>query len=215
MGSTYTVCYCISPGRRCKSRGLDKQHEHFDEAHWNEIKGNLEAYMRDDVCVPYADQAVAVDAELERNLFAYVSAIAEMRKTDPTSIDTFAPVLTGLQRSNAFVLNYGLRVLDTKNGVPVSGEAGPSFEEVPAENQYVEMAKVLAASAQRAAHELRESIRLNDPLYTLHHQALLYDLAQEMTRLAIESTVVVTEKLLQEEHPHRQLLEEKWERDGI
>ncbi|GLR55183.1 hypothetical protein KYK30_31350 [Shinella yambaruensis] len=214
MATTYAICYCISPVRRCKSRGVDKLHEHFDEAHWAEIKSNLEAYMRDDVCVPYANQSVEVDAELEATLHTFVSTIAAMRETDPTSIESFSPVFTGLQRTNAYLLNYGLRVVDTKSSKVTTG-SGPRFDDVPANNQYVEMAKVLSGATRRAAHELRESVRVDNPLYVLHHQALLYDLAAEMTRLSVESTAVVTEKLLEPEHPHRQLLEEKWERDGI
>lgn len=214
MGVTQTFCYCASPFGRCKTKtggGL----EHFDDAHWSEVKTNLEAYLRDDVCVPYANQVISVDAELEKNLYAYVETIAEMRKTDPANMETGAFLLTNLQRSSAFILSYGLGIIDNTY-TPSTGTAGIKvFDDIAAENQYVETAKVLAAATRRAAHELRESVKLNNPLYTLHHQALVYDLAQEMTRLAAESSVVETEKLLEAQHPHHQLLEEKWQRDGI
>jgi len=213
MGATYTICYCIGPYRQCKRRSLTRN-DFFDHDHWDEIKDNVLQYLDEEVCVPGADMKQANEKNLLELLEEYVSLIAKMRRIEVANVDKVQPLFDRMHEVNSKILQFSVDLCNQDFPYQVV-ESSPSFEKIEFPDPFSETAKFLSLAALRAANELKESRAGVEKVYLYHHRAIFYDIVQEMTRLALEASVVMSEKFLAESHAHRRLLEERWQRDEI
>jgi hypothetical protein len=169
----------------------------------------MERYLQEDICVPYASMNERVHRKFDDALNGFIQAMAQLRDVDRFNIPLAAPIFSHLQQCNAMALSYAVELVA---GLPLDPEEDTTGIVVDVDNDdpCMSMAHLLVTSARRVAHELIESIRTQNGLYIYHHQVVIYDIVCEMTRLANESCVIRSERLLEPDHPHMALLEQRW-----
>lgn len=227
MGMTYTICYCISPLRKCKSRfGEKTKEEIIDKQHWEETRENLTRYLADEVCVPGTTAAVQVPTEAIGLLNDYTTWI---REVDQLNTLDAAACLRALSHGNELAsriayLVHRIAATPLENGKlktnsalrNSSSEALSIPTRLPEHTLHVEIADLLVRSIHRALFELVESKRSGDRAYVFHHLALAVDGVTELFRLTTEAIGHIgSERLLSAEHPHYRSLESRWDEDGI
>ncbi|MEP6879140.1 MAG: hypothetical protein ABI865_09850 [Nitrosospira sp.] len=194
----------------------------YEASHWDEITDNIRRYLAEDVCVPGAKTTVSVPITLIKNLNGIVAAIAEARFVDETNATLCLQSLTNLSMRIASILaeinkisggkadTTAVTQSDISNGSLDLEAAGSSTD------PFINTAKIIVQGLHRAFFELAESNRSGDNVYVFHHLALVYDLFSELNRLSCDAiSHISTERLLSKEHPHMQLLERRWQEDGI
>lgn len=201
MGTTKFICYCKPPIRVCKSGLMADGTNCFDENYWAEVRSNIEHYLSEDICVPGSSSDEKVHGHFHAMLVEYLDQLATVRALKSPSLEHSSQALARLNRANAAILSYGVDL--------VSGAISQDDELVALpiplvgkDDSCLTMARVLAVAAHRSAHELLESISTNNRFYIFHHHAVLYDIAQHMTRLVNEAWDSNSEALLEPDHPH-------------
>ena len=107
MVMSKTVCHCIEPFRKRK-RGLDGLSP-LNEAHQSEIRSNIVAYLKEDLCAPGAqssDRNVFVVNLTTKTLATKINDIWEMSNNIPSKIDVdrFHEQLDHLMKMNYLVI---------------------------------------------------------------------------------------------------------------
>lgn len=201
MGTTKFICYCKPPIRVCKSGLLADGANCFDHDYWSEVRGNIENYLSEDVCVPGAVSEEKVHGHFHAMLLEYLDQLGTVRSLEGASLDRSSQALARLNRANAGILSYGVDLV-TGTGSADGELVGRPLPEIDENDSCLSMARLLAVAAHRSAHELLESLRAGNRFYIFHHHAVLYDIAQHMTRLVSEAWDSNSEALLEHDHPH-------------
>lgn len=224
MGLSYTVCYCTY-NDKCKSRSPEKKEDTFDEEHWGEIKDNTKQYLAEDVCVPGAENKVRVPAVVVELLNMTLDSLGKMRSADATKPDECLEALSLAQEavSRISYLSHQINAAPADTGLQLSvslqreSEALPSISKAQSSGDpFLETAAILVLALHRSIYELIASKKAGNSVYVFHHLAIVFDTTQELYRLLVEAMGHIgSERFLPQDHPHYELLERRWERDGI
>lgn len=201
MGVTKIACFCKSPTRLCKRGAMPDGASCFDQHYWSEVREHMERYLSDGICVPNAATTEKVHRKFHGQLAEFLVQLGEVRNARAPDPRGSSAALIKLNQANASILAYAVDL--------VGGNAGTDAELVdldipPVDEEDICMstARILAVAAGRAAHELIESINTHNEFHIFHHHAVLYDIAQHITRLISEAWVTGSEAYLEDDHPH-------------
>jgi hypothetical protein len=220
MGMSYTLCYCTY-NKKCKSRVAEDKKEMFDESHWGEVSENIDRYLKEEVCVSGAVDKPYTSKQLGRLLREYVSIVSEGRRAEnenPTELTKLLQrVWMILSSMSAHAREISLHGTPPSEQQPIELDAQQSGDSARnGRDPFVRVAAKFCAALSRASFELSEANKTKDDFSIFHHSVLVFDSVQEMHRLACEAMGhLSSERMLQKDHPHRQMLERRWDEAGI
>jgi hypothetical protein len=181
MGASKTICYCAS--RKCKSLA-----QHLGDG--DHLRKNLEAYLREPVCVPgITENDLVIDPYVETiaraGVLAAVARAASFRGADAAHALECQSILarsTGLILDHAYALAVGDTSGNANGVVPVELMDWLGYEELA--DKMPELGSLLEKSLARAFAELAAAARLDDTGSMQHHAALAVDLVAHVLTFA-------------------------------